>query len=293
MNVQDKVRDSIKNNFVYGIVFVVTLVYIARGLFEIDPSGKTVWEVLGDGCITFIFGFSICKLLSIQGLMTGKRQNDYLSTQKLLSDTIVKVTPFWFYLGKWCDKRNVEALKKARTSILYDGGMRYEDFYDDEGRVKPFTDEKPKTRIEEKHYKTRLKAYNAALRFKVTKISMGDLTSRSQRELDINYLGEDEQTHIKKGDASGITSRVLTAIIFGCFIPMLLEFTWAALLWTMLQAAFFLISGSVNFLTNYFFVITDLRYRTIRKIDILDEFYSEMKLKEETTVSNKNSEVIK
>lgn len=267
---EEKARDYIKNNFIYGVVAIVSVVFILKGLVTIAESGKTVWEILADGFITFLFGYSVSRLLGLQGILVGKRNPSVMLTASLHAETVVKIQPYFERLESWCDKKNGEALQRARSVLLAEAGLRYCDYFAPDGI---FIGDKKAVKLLEREKR---RAVLSSRRLRLKRLTVGELSTHSGRDLDVYDFGKTEERYMGEASLSGAAGKLLSSIVFGCFCLKLLDFSWANLLWTALQAAFFLLSGSIKLVMSYFFVTTDLRSGTIRKIDTLEQFLSEM-----------------
>ena len=80
---KNKFKTFIKNNFLYFIIAFACLAYIAYGLVKIETSGKTIIEIIGQGAVIFFVSYLICRLFSMQGLLSGDRKDEVIKTTEI------------------------------------------------------------------------------------------------------------------------------------------------------------------------------------------------------------------
>ena len=115
---KNKFKTFIKNNFLYFIIAFACLAYIAYGLVKIETSGKTIIEIIGQGAVIFFVSYLICRLFSMQGLLSGDRKDEVIKTNQLHAKCVADIDCKINEMDEWCDKENVKALKKMRQQIL-------------------------------------------------------------------------------------------------------------------------------------------------------------------------------
>ena len=69
MEDENKIKTFIKNNFLYFVIALASLAYIAYGFLSIEESGKSIVEIIGQGGVVFLVAYLICRLFSMQGLL--------------------------------------------------------------------------------------------------------------------------------------------------------------------------------------------------------------------------------
>lgn len=267
----ERVRKQLNNNIFFVLVAVISAVYMARGFVTIFETGKTIWEILADGAIGALFGFLVSKLLSLQGIAKGEINEQVQATTRLHADVVESVVPVIDKLDAWCESKNEEAVKMARSRILAAQGLQYSDYLMDMYTIV----EEGKTRAVAYRNLPRAKrrAVRRARRLRLTPLTAGALTSDCNRPFDPYDFGMDKHVYQRRRDLSQVVSKVCCGLLFGYFgVRLITDFSWEGLIWMALQVTAFLAMGAVSYLRAYFFVVDYDRHRIIRKIDNLQKF---------------------
>lgn len=271
----EKVRDFFKNNIGYFIVALVSGIYIATALITIKETGKTISQIIADGAIVLLLGLFINRIFDLQGMMNGDRDERVQNTVKLHGEMVIRISPYIEQLDDWCEMKNREALKIQRTKILASAGMKYDEYFDDDGVAKNFMPdaEKLKNKLTRADERRRIRCYRKALKLKLTPLTASTLTSEGGRKQDPYFLGRTKAQYETRTGIMDIFSKVGTACIFGYYgVSLVQNFSYAALIWTSLQVAIFLAMGVIKMYRSYMFVTDEYRGRIVKKIDNLQKF---------------------
>ncbi len=271
----EKVRDFFKNNIGYFAIALVSGIYIATALITVEETGKTISQIIADGTIVLFLGLFINRIFDLQGMLSGDRDERVQSTVKLHGEMVVRVSPYIEQLDDWCEMKNREAMKIQRTKILASAGMKYEEYFDEDGVAKGFTPDAAKlknklTRTDELH---RIRCYRKALKLKLTPLTASTLTSEGGRKQDPYFLGRTKAQYETRTGVMDLFSKIGTACIFGYYgVALVQNFSYAALIWTSLQVVIFLTMGVIKMYRSYMFVTDEYRGRIVKKIDNLQKF---------------------
>lgn len=306
---ENKFKSFIKNNFIYFIIAFACIAYIAYGMVKIETSGKTILEIIGSGVIIFLIGYAICFLFSLQGMMSGDKQQDVINTNKLHSKCVGEIDPKINEMDDWCDKENVKTLKRIRQQILNREGLKYDDCFDEEGiaidydfshtepvfEIKKKNDkgeletkkltakemkqlspqkykmEMKRVRVYNKRQELKRKAYLKAMRVKITQLSTDAITATTVKQNDPHNLGMDKRQYQKREARSDLITKAICAIIFSYFSFSFI-LGWAYLISSCVQVAIFLLMGGAKFIQSYYFITEDFRKRTVRQINYIQRF---------------------
>ena len=304
----EKIKEILVNCFGYIIVAITCGLYILTTVFVLNPSGKDLGQIVGEGILAFCIGVSINHLLSVQGVLNAMNTKTVETTMKLYSQTVVKISNRINKLGEWCHNKNAITYKRQRIKILARAGIKYEDCFYEEGTAKPYIincEEKPiikdkealkdkikhkseKLRIKSlkrenkeaiKDYKFKRKCYMQAINLKLSELYPSDLTSEGGKKDDPNYLGETINEYLTIASIKDIVAKICLAIVFGIYgIELIKDFSWVNLIWTGFQICVFLCFGIIKMQMSYMFITNDYRGRIIKKIDNLEEFEADLKL---------------
>ena len=321
----NKVKRFVKNNFLYFIIVFACIAYVAYGLVKIETSGKTILEIIGQGIIIFLVGYTISYLFSLQGLLSGDKKDEVIKTNKLHSKCVADIDPKINEMDDWCEEENTKTYVKIRKQILNKEGLRYSDCFDSEGTaldidfplkemefevktkegdkeiVETYTAEEMKSlyptryKIEKKKIKlynkrqnAKRKAFQKAMRVKITLLSTDAITATTIKNDDPHNLGTDRRTYQKREARSDLISRAIMGIVFAYF-SFSFVFGWAYIISSLVQIAIFLLFGGIKWVQSYYFVTEDLRKRTVRQINYLQRFKCDKGIatKEEVEEENK------
>ena len=272
----------------YIAVLLVSLIYIAGSLILISKTGKSVYEIIASGVLSMVVGVLITGIFRSIGIQRGEADDRTAATDKLHSDTINAIIPYVDLLDDFCDKENKRAFKSIRTRILAKEGLKYDEYFDENGVSKPFKEEK----IDEKSYKKKLKAYKRAVNLKIKTLTSSNLTAEGVNADNPFDFGRTKKQYTAQGNTSDIVMRVAMAVIFGYFgVAFATEINFGAIIWNALQVIMYICSGVMQMNNSYIWVINDYRNNKIRKIDLLDKFkiYATNERKKEVPVGDSSN----
>lgn len=273
----EKVKDFFKQNIGYFVVALVSAVYIATAFITIDETGKTIGEIIADTAIVFFLGFFINRVFDLQGMMNGDQDERVQKTIAVHGETVVKISPYIDKLDEWCNIKNKENLKLQRTKILASEGMKYSDYFDDDGTAKGFVPDKDKLKdkLLRKIEKAKLRCFKKALHLKLTPLSAGGLTSEGGKHQDPYNFGRTKQQYETRTSIRDIITKVAIAGIFGYYgVRLIQDFSYANLIWNGLQVVIFILMGCIKMYNSYIFVTDEFRGRAVKKTNNLEMFYN-------------------
>lgn len=279
-NVSKKFKNWFTNNSFYFFTFLISAVYIGRGIITIDETGKTIAAILSDGLLFLAVGYIISLLFNFQGILNGYKTVD-VTTEKTKHDNLVTASePYTSNMDDFCKNKNFENLKTVRTRILQRMGMAYADYFNEDSSAKDVvfdfdsiekidkiktirfgknrgkeTTKKVKDKYAINKLKEKRKQFKQAIKVELTQLTPDVLISESAKANDRFNLGQTIQGYLQKTSASGFIFQIIGAILFGYYVPGLIQdFSWAALIWTSLQVVWFLAMGFVKYYTSYFYM---------------------------------------
>lgn len=273
---QTKTKDFLQKNLGYLSVILVCIVYIATAFITIDKTGKTINQIIADGFIAFILGYGINRILDYQGIINGEKDERYLASVKLHSETILKVSPHIDHLEGWCEIQNAVNLKVQRTRILAQEGMKYDDYFDEQGNAKgyKYTEQKLPRNLQ-KIEDAKISCYRKAVKLKLTPLSTGELTSEGIKANDPYFFGRTKEQYAKQTSVTDLISKIAVGIIIGYYgVKLVQDFDYANLIWNCLQVSMFITMGAIKMRQSYFFITGEYRGRIIKKINNLEMFYN-------------------
>ena len=285
-NIAEKIKDAVQSNFGYIAVVIVSATYIATSFITITESGKSIPRIIADGLLAFIVGVLLNRMFELQGLINGDADVRVKASVKRHSETVEAVAPHLDELDEWCEMKNAEALARARRTYLSHHGMRYKDYFTEDGIPIPFIPAPCKTRKEKRADWVRKKHFEHAVNIKLTRLSAGILISDTGDPNDPYFLGRSKMEYGKQSARSDVASKTILAALFGYFgVSILQDFSVAGLIWTILQLAVFLLMGAIKMEQSFMYVTDEYRSRISKKTDILQMFQAHQR-KEKDDVAN-------
>ena len=125
--------DAFYKNAGYLAVVLVSLAYIGSSFIIISKTGKSALEIIASGVISMTVGLLINGVFRSMGVSRGECDEKTLQTAKLYSQSIDEISPYFDRLEEFCERENKRETKRVRCQILASGGLRYSDFYDEDG----------------------------------------------------------------------------------------------------------------------------------------------------------------
>ncbi len=279
----ERIKDAMKNIASYAIILLVSVAYVATAFLSLERSGKSLWQIAVDGIMVFIVGVLINRAFEIRGILEGE-QDEELKQEELLHERQVDgIAPLLDELEKWCDKKNREALRIQRTRILIEKGLKYSDYFDEDGLSLPLKvdEELLKKPYLGKIERTRIKCYIKALRLELTPLSAAVLTGESGRGWDPYFLGRSKAEYTKESGRGDVIIKILMAIAFGYFgVSLIRDWSLANLIWKIFQISVFLCMGNQKRLKSCQFVQGEFKGRMNKKRKYLQMFEQSRKKEE-------------
>ena len=117
-----------------------------------------------------------------------------------------------------------------------------------------------------------------SLRLKLTPITASGLTSEGGKKQDPYFFGRTKSQYERQTVAKDIISKIAVACLFGYYgAELVQDFSWASLIWKLLQVGIFVVMGVIKMYQSYMFVIDEYRGRIVKKIDNLQKFENYIK----------------
>ena len=272
-NIAEKIKDAFRANFGYLAVILVSATYVATSFLTVSTTGKSVFRIISDGVLAFVVGILINRMFETQGLINGDADVRVINAVDRHAGTVERIAPYLDELDEWCGIKNAEALARSRRTYLSRYGMRYKDYFTDDGIALPFVPVQYKRWKDRKAEFWRLKHYEHAVNIKITKLSAGLLISDTGDPDDPYFLGRSKQEYGSQSAKHDVWSKLILAALFGYYgLSLLQSFSVANLIWTVFQLSIFLLLGFLKMEQSQMFVTDEYRARVNKKTDILQMF---------------------
>lgn len=255
-----KVQQWFKENVSIIAIVIISVVYVLYGLIHITETGKTIGEIVADGAVSFLMGFLIKMLLNNQGISNGEKSHIFINTKNFYTGLLDEISSYQHYLGAFCDWQNEETLKKAQTMILKSELLKYDDFI--EGKI-----------IYKNLSKSQKKAFKKAKKIKINLISEANLLSDCQNFIETgNEVNVNKNSYVRKNNSKTILIMIFTALLFGYFSVDNSEFNVHGMIWSLIQIAYYLGFGAVQYFQGYTFMTDTYKTALVRKSNYIEKF---------------------
>lgn len=273
-----KIKDFLRTNLGFFAVAFVSLSYIATAFISIEESGKSPLQILADGMVVFLLGILINRIFDGQGMMMGDRDERVRATNRIHGEIVERLASHMSELDDWCERKNDEALLRIRRRYLAAHGMRYDQFFDADGIAKPYPFKASYANLRERwHDHWQYHHYRCAMTMKLTRLTASLLISDGGDADDPYYMGRSKMEYVKSTLWQDVATKLATALLFGYYgVSMIQNFSWANLIWMVLQVGIFLIMGVVKLQQAQIYVTDEYRSRIIKKIDTLEMFENDI-----------------
>jgi len=258
------------------LIAAVSALYIVKGLYTLEESGRTVAQILGDGILSATVGALICMLMRQTGVSYGNDDTEIIRARSYHARLIDRASAKAELLDSFCQRENLEVKRAIRQRILSSAGLKYEDCFDSDGAPLGMLIDvnTAKTRDERALLRKKKRALNKALGLKITALTPASLSVDGSRESDPFDFGRTEGQYLAKRGGADILSKVAFGLVFGYYAIRLTEGAGLdQVLWASFQIAIYLILGAAQMIQAYMFVKTEIYARIMRKTDLLQKFF--------------------
>lgn len=271
-------------------VAVISLIYSFWGYFQLVRTDRSLFEMIVSGGLSVIVALLIDSMLRLQGILDGGKDQQLVDAESRHMSKVTEAQDYLLYADEWTESETKKALKDARTYILASEGLRYKDFFDEkEDNFLDVEIEKPKDdapKYIQQRYKDKLAAISKAIKFKVTPLTITQLTSKEKVNLDSNDTGRQPSEYVAQKTKLVGLAKVSGFFIFGLVgFQLIQDPSWANFFYGVFQVALYLIFGLISYYLAYSFMITEYRNGLEKKIGFLQKLISYGKDKEREKIN--------
>ncbi len=273
----EQVMGVVRANFGWLGVSFIAIAYLLFSLVDIQEKDATLLTILLSTATSLLVGFSINRMLDIQGINVGLSNPQFMEVDKLYYETVKSLGNARTHARPFCQVKNTEALKEVRMTILSYAGLEYDEYFDAEGtyngQLPIIEPNDSKDTVKDK--KHQIKHIRWAIRHRITQLTPVMLLADDTRLLDPNYLGKKISDYTYTSIRNDLVVKLLPAFIFGRLtVGLLSGFNLYLLIWSLVEISLYVLMGLIKYYTSYNFVTTSYRQRLINKINYLEELKS-------------------
>lgn len=262
--VQQRLLSFIRGN-VYEIVIVfVCLAFMLKGVADIEKTGSSIVEILGNGFITLLFSMSLSRLLEGKGFYSGERSDEYKEALKEYKEERNKAGNHIKEMDAWCAEWTKQNRMDTLSVKLYPFGISYEDFIHNTYDTGKFTD-------------GQIKQLNALKKLKTMELTTEQLMSGDfDGEKPIDYKKATQAYYAKKSTRNDLLSKVILSVTIGYYtLSPFQQWNWSGFAWVFLQTVLILGLSVPKYFNAYAFVNGEIRAKVIDKTNKLRQFNKE------------------
>lgn len=266
-NKKFKLGDYLKDRLQYIAIFVVSVIYIFQGFFELVQKDTTVLDILGNIALSVIVGLIITSSLNLSGLKDGANDDKFVASMKAYGEAKNRSTQYFDKLSSWCHYKNEQDLEYKKKDIIQSAGLSWKGF-----KVGYYDTHTDKLTEEQK------KALNDAKKCQIARIKSDELLSDLPKQSVFNpnnKFGEDKEDYQRKEFVIDLITRVGMAIVCGMYVlqPIINEEALGNILWNSCQTMLWISFGIIKYFNAKSFMIDEYRHsHIILKTEYLNEF---------------------
>ena len=267
----DEFAANIKKNITSILLDVgivgISVIYVFYNILDFHKTETDPWRLLMKGLVGIFVGVGLKWMLGEKGLLKGHNDDNFTRPKEKFDDRADKSVPYIDRYDEFAEKERIEKVLRNRKIHLNNYRMKYETFFDEEGNYIENVIWTPHQA--NKYLKTHkeLPQGIVVLDFRQRYIlrkcvrlqifvpnifsDYGDTITQDEKP------ERTEQDVRRKNTRSNFISAVIFAMIGVYFVPDILNFSWAAIIWSIFQVVMWLIFGIINFYQNFTFVIID------------------------------------
>ena len=293
---RNKLKALLFTSWSYLVIAMVSVGYLATTIFVFGESGRSWDEIISQGSTYLLLGVVLTRLFTNQGTMNGLRDERFLGTVTLHGQTVAQVEPYMDTLDDWCASKTREARREARLRILATAGMKYEQFFTEDGEARGFIPlplpaeyaaatgdplslalyKRSARRRHTKENKFRRRCYYTALRVRIRPLVSTHLTNSGMTHNDQPFdFGPSLRRATARMTYEAIPLRILSTVIFSYYgLKLSQDFTWQEFFIRLSQLSIILGIGVVSMYRARMYVVDEHRGNIIKKIDYLKMFWA-------------------
>lgn len=264
MDVRKKVFTFIRGNVHEIVIALVCLAFMLKGVADIQKTGATIVEIIGNGFITLLFSLSICRLLESKGFMSGEQAKEYKQALKEYYEERKKAGKRIKSMDKWCADWTKQNHKEVLSVKLYTYGISYEDFIS-------------RTYNEEKLSQEQINGLNGLRKLKTMELTTEQLMSGEfDSDKPIDFKKVTKKNYAKKSTRVDLLSKIVLSLTLGYYtLSPFQQWNWSGFAWVFLQTALILGISITKYFNAYAFIVGDICAKVVDKTNKLRQFNEE------------------
>ena len=252
----------------------VAIAYVFYNILEFHKTDLDPWRLLMKGLVGIFVGVGLKWMLGEKGIIKGHNNEQFTRPKEHFDNRTEKAVPYIDKYDAFEEKERTEKIYRNRKIHLNNYKMKYETFFDENGDYIEHEIWTPQQRNKWlKQTKKSVIDFGEEHEDVIVLDLRQRLVLRKCIKLQIfvpnvfddygNSITDDEKPQKterdirKQNTRNNFVSAVVFALIGVYFIPDIMNFTVAGIIWSIFQVFMWLAFGIINFYKNYTFVVID------------------------------------
>lgn len=252
----------------------VAVAYVFYNILEFHKTDLDPWRLLMKGLVGVFVGVGLKWMLGEKGIIKGHNNEQFTRPKEHFDNRTEKAVPYIDKYDAFEEKERTEKIYRNRKIHLNNYKMKYETFFDENGDYIEHEIWTPRQRDKWlKQTKKSVIDFGEEHEDVIVLDLRQRLCLRKCIKLQIfvpnvfddygNSITDDEKPQKterdirKQNTRNNFVSAVVFALIGVYFIPDIMNFTVAGIIWSIFQVFMWLAFGIINFYKNYTFVVID------------------------------------
>ena len=265
VSTQKSVADFFQKNIYEIAIVLVCVVRVIAGLANIQESGKSVAELIGESIMSMVFAFMLARMLECKGLAVGGNADCYKKAIENYQETSQRAGKHIHKMDQWCKKYTDEKYKETVTRMLYPLGLSFEQY-------KNGTYDEQKFSKMQKWQLAKVRNFKAHA-YSTEELMSGELDFKPHKD----YSKVSKKEYIKRSSRSDVLMKVIVAVVFGYFsLPPISQWDWGSFIWTLFETVVIFGLSVMKYFNAYNYVVEDICEKVVNKTTILNRFLEEV-----------------
>lgn len=282
-DLSEKIRTAIKLYAAYAVILIMCVMYTLIGTVQIEKKDADLMVLTEGMLLPYVFGVALTTLFREQGLIIGAQEPRVKRAEEEHEAAAGQCAPRVEELSHWCEDQTRKQLRLERMRILADAGLRYEDYYDEAGELTAVYEPREipgKTagaRRLRRMERRKLRAYDRAVRFRISPLYAGELIDEGHRAGDPFYMGRSQKAFRAQSFGSSLVTKPVISFVVGYYgFQQIENFKPAVLIGQLFGLSIFLTFGVIAMMSAMSYKKEEYCGRLTRKTGYLRQFYNDV-----------------
>ena len=257
----------------------VCLIFASTAILKPSQIGMSLYDIVMGSILAFAASMSLNTLFNNKAVRDGLLKPEVTEPRKKYDEAVERIFEGNLIdsLDEHCREENRKNYKAQRTRILSMEGLSYDDCFHEDGSPRELIIHTPTAKelpgmgyrlwaARRKKAKRQVGAYTRAVYLKLTELSAGELTGEGGHSDDPFYMGQGITEYMRKVAKKNMISKIVISLVLGYYCAdVIADFSVVVLATRIFQAFFFLVAGSMQYMSTMSFMVGDYGDRLVKK----------------------------